>query len=116
MLATAPFTRAAKFAGVLGCPFGKVGLLSSGVAANFQINYAGTQPMVISGGTNAYAVINAPNSPITISGGSTFYGSITGSTITDTGGTSLYFDTSLLSSSSSSATNYTQIGLREVAY
>lgn len=89
---------------------------TSGVAANLQINYAGTSGMTISGGSNAYAVINAPNSPITISGGSVFYGSITGSTITDSGGTELYFDTALLGSTGSSATYYSELSLRGVAY
>jgi Tfp pilus assembly protein PilX len=89
---------------------------SSGVAANFQINYAGTQNLMIAGGTNAYAVINAPNAPIKFTGGSDFYGSATGSTIDDTGGTSLHFDTTLLSNTTPTATNYTEIGLREVAY
>jgi hypothetical protein len=89
---------------------------TSGIAANFQINYAGTSNLAISGGTNCYVVLNAPNAPIAISGGSDYFGSMVGSTITDSGGTALHFDTSLLATTSSSATNYTEIGLREVAY
>jgi Tfp pilus assembly protein PilX len=89
---------------------------TSGVAANFQINYAGTQNLMVSGGSNSYAVINAPNAPLQFTGGSDFYGSATGSTITDTGGTNLHFDTSLLSNSNSTATNYSEVSMREVAY
>ncbi len=89
---------------------------TSGVAANFQINYAGTQNLAITGGTNAYAVINAPNASLQFTGSSDFYGSATASTITDTGGASLHFDASLLANTNSSATNYAELGLREVAY
>ena len=89
---------------------------TSEVAANFQINYGGTSGITISGGTNSYAVVNAPNSPLTVSGGTAFYGSMTGSTITDSGGTELYFDTTLLNSSTSPATNYSEISLREASY
>jgi len=55
---------------------------TSGAAANFQINYAGTQPLVVSGGTNSYAVINAPNAPLQFTGGSDFYGSAVGFELT----------------------------------
>lgn len=89
---------------------------TSGVAANFQINYAGTQNLVVSGGSNSFGVINAPNAPLQFTGGSDFYGSATGATITDTGGTNLHFDTSLLSNTNSTATNYTELSLRGVAY
>jgi hypothetical protein len=89
---------------------------TSGVAANFQINYAGTGTIKVTGGSDSYAVINAPNAPLQFTGGSDFYGSAVGSTITDTGGTNLHFDTTLLNNTNSPAANYTEIGLREVAY
>jgi Tfp pilus assembly protein PilX len=89
---------------------------ASGVAANFQINYAGTGTVKLSGGSSTYVVINAPNAPLQFTGGSDFYGSATGATISDTGGTALHFDTSLLSNLNSTATDYSEISLRGVAY
>ena len=88
----------------------------TGLASNFQINYGGTNPMVLSGGTNCLAVVNAPNSPVTITGNSDFYGSIVGSTLTDTGGAALHFDTALSNNTNPPSTNYSEIALREVAY
>ena len=43
--------------------------------------------MKISGGTDAFAVINAPNADLTFIGGSNFYGQAIGKTINDQGGT-----------------------------
>jgi Tfp pilus assembly protein PilX len=89
---------------------------TSGVAANFQINYAGSSTVKLSGGSSTYVVVNAPNAPLQFTGGSDFFGSATGATITDSGGTNLHFDTSLLSNLNSSATDYSEISLRGVAY
>jgi Tfp pilus assembly protein PilX len=86
------------------------------LAANFQLNYAGAGNIKFAGGSGSYAVINAPNASMQFTGGSDFYGSATGATITDTGGTNLHFDTSLLSNLNSTATHYTEISLRGVAY
>src|SRR5262249_46690228 len=68
---------------------------STFVASNFVINYGGSGKIDLNGGSAAYAVIIAPNARITLSGGSNFYGQIIGATIADTGGTNIYFDTSI---------------------
>jgi hypothetical protein len=65
---------------------------SSGVAANFMINYPGTGTLTFTGGTSTYAVINAPNAPVVLHGGANYYGTIMASTIDDSGGTNLHFD------------------------
>ena len=81
---------------------GIVNASSTGVPtpANLTINYAGTSGMSIVGGSKSAAVVDAPNAPITIVGSSSFYGSLIGSTITDVGGATIYYDRSLGSSSS----------------
>jgi len=62
---------------------------------NFQMIYAGTSPITVTGGSEAAAMIYAPNSAITLSGGSHFYGSILGAQVVDTGGTAFHYDRSL---------------------
>jgi len=91
---------------------------ASGVAPNFKINYPGTQPITVTGNSNAYAIVNAPNSPISLTGNSSFYGSMIGSTITDTGNASMYFDSALSSGTTvtPSTLSYQELGMREVAY
>ena len=49
-------------------------------------------------------------------GGSNFYGSAIAATVTDTGGTGLHFDTTLLNNTTTPAANLNEISLREVAY
>jgi hypothetical protein len=85
------------------------------VPSNFVINYGGTGSMVVTGGTDAYAVINAPNSPITFRGGSNYYGQAIGKTIDDQGGTNFYWDTSLVSPPANTNSFYA-ISMRELSY
>src|SRR5207302_11230291 len=68
---------------------------TSGTASNLQFYYAGSHPIKLSGGVADYAVVYAPNSPINLSGGSHFYGAIVGSTVNNSGGTALHYDTNL---------------------
>jgi hypothetical protein len=89
---------------------------TTGIAGNFQINYAGTGAMKIAGGSAAYGVINAPNAALTFTGGSNFYGSAVAATVSDTGGTALHFDTTLLNNTTTPAANLDKISMREVAY
>jgi hypothetical protein len=84
--------------------------------SNFTINYGGTGSMVVSGGTAAYGVINAPNAALSFHGGSNFYGSAVASTIDDQGGTNLYWDTSLAVPSPSNTNSFYEASLRELAY
>ena len=62
---------------------------------NLQIQYAGTSDMTLSGGNTTALTVYAPLSDITLTGGSAIYGSIIGSTVTNSGGTNLYYDRSL---------------------
>ena len=63
-----------------------------GVSANLQINYAGTGTLTFTGGTNDFAIVNAPNAAVVLHGGADFYGSIMANKIDDSGGTNLHFD------------------------
>jgi hypothetical protein len=88
---------------------------STYVPSNFVINYGGSGGMTVTGGTDAFAVINAPNSPITFRGGSKFYGQAIGKTIDDQGGTDFYWDTSLVSPPANTNSFYA-ISMRELSY
>jgi hypothetical protein len=88
---------------------------STYVPGNFVINYGGSGSMTITGGTNAYAVINAPNAALTLRGGSNLYGEAIGKTIDDQGGTNFYWDTSLTSPPANTNAFYA-ISLRELSY
>jgi hypothetical protein len=85
------------------------------VPNNFVINYAGSGNMVVSGGTAAYAVINAPNASLSFHGGSNFYGQAVARTIDDQGGTSFYWDQALNTPVPSNP-YYNEIALRELSY
>ena len=85
--------------------------------ANFVLNYGGSNNLNLTGGNMSFAVINAPNANISFSGGSNFYGQAIGNTITNTGGTSFYYDSSL-STPVPTINNspYRVISMRELAY
>jgi Tfp pilus assembly protein PilX len=59
---------------------------------NFQIMYAGTAKVALSGGGQASGLVYAPNSSLAFSGGSNWYGAVIGGIITDTGGTAIHYD------------------------
>ena len=82
---------------------------------SFVINYGGTGTIKLNGGSDAYAVINAPLSNIIFSGGSNFYGQAIGATISDSGGTNIYYDTSLLMPTVNNNAFF-EIALRELNY
>ena len=63
--------------------------------ALLQIRYPGTNPIILTGGSTSAAIVYAPNSPIQVTRGGDFYGSIVGSTTTNTGGTFVHYDTHL---------------------
>jgi hypothetical protein len=89
---------------------------TTNIPSDFVINYGGTDSMKVSGGTGAYAEINAPNSAITLIGGSSFYGQIIGNTIDDQGGTNFYWDTSLIAPPTVNTTTFARIAMRELSY
>jgi Tfp pilus assembly protein PilX len=74
-------------------------LNSSGapVPANFQILYGGTGSISLEGGATCAGVVYAPNAPISIPGGTSWYGSLIGSTVVDSNGAAIYYDTQLQS-------------------
>ena len=65
------------------------------VASNLEIFYAGTGGVTLSGGANAYFVVDAPNAAVTLSGSAAIYGALVGDTINDSGGAALHFDEAL---------------------
>jgi hypothetical protein len=67
----------------------------SGIPANLQFTYAGSQGINLSGGSGSYATVYAPHALVNMSGGSDFFGSIIGSTITNSGGTAIHYNTNL---------------------
>jgi hypothetical protein len=84
--------------------------------SSFVINYGGSDSMIVSGGTGAYAVINAPNSAITFRGGSDFYGQAVGQTINDQGGTNFYWDKSLVVPPPTNTSTFHEVAMRELSY
>lgn len=89
---------------------------TTNIPGDLVINYGGTDSMKVSGGTGAYAEINAPNSAITLIGGSNFYGQIVGNTINDQGGTNFYWDTSLIPLPTTNTTTFARVAMRELSY
>lgn len=67
----------------------------SGKPSNLEFFYGGSHAMNLSGGSQAYATVYAPNAPVNMSGGTDFFGAIIGSTVTNSGGTAVHFDTNL---------------------
>ena len=71
---------------------------NTGIAANFQVVYAGTATITLAGGANSYGVVYAPNAAINTSGGAAWYGAVVSKTFTDSGGAPVHFDAALLNS------------------
>jgi hypothetical protein len=65
------------------------------VPERFQVLYAGTQGVQISGGTTTALMVFAPNANVSLVGGSGVYGSVLGKTIHDNGGTAVHYDRNL---------------------
>jgi hypothetical protein len=82
---------------------------------DFVINYGGTGNLTMTGGNDAYAVINAPRANISFHGGSNFYGQAIGQTIDDQGGTNFYWDQAGITPPAPTASYY-EISLRELSY
>jgi hypothetical protein len=67
----------------------------TGIPADLQFLYAGAQGIDLSGGSESYATVYAPNAVINMSGGTDFFGGIVGLTITDSGNTAIHGDSNL---------------------
>lgn len=59
---------------------------------NFQIQYAGTGTVQLAGGTKSSGLLYAPSATFSFTGGSSWYGAVIGATMTDMGGTGLFYD------------------------
>ena len=59
---------------------------------NLQFVYGGTARVRMSGGTDASALIYAPNAEASITGGAHFYGSVVANKVTDMGGAAIHYD------------------------
>src|SRR5262249_48982756 len=69
---------------------------TTGTTENLQIfSLSSSRGVTLSGGSQAYMAVYAPNSPITFSGGSDFYGAVVGNTITASGGIKMHYDVHL---------------------
>jgi type IV pilus assembly PilX-like protein len=86
------------------------------IPKDFVINYGGSDTIKLSGGADAYAVVNAPNSDIVFRGGSNFYGQALGKTIDDQGGTNFYWDTSLATPPVVNTGAFHEVAMRELSY
>jgi len=65
--------------------------------SKFQILYAGTGALELTGGVGAAVTVYAPNAAMTMHGTADIYGSILTRTYVDTGGATVHYDTSLSS-------------------
>ncbi len=63
--------------------------------AIFQVLYGGTGTISVYGGATCAGVVYAPSAPISATGGAAWYGALIGSTVTDTNGVNIYYDTQL---------------------
>jgi PilX N-terminal len=64
---------------------------------NFQVMYAGSGNITITGGSKAAGIIYAPASTFKSAGGTDWFGAVVANTITDTGGTGFHYDRKLQS-------------------
>lgn len=73
------------------------GSLSNGSydPSRFQILYAGTGTIKLTGGNSTAATVYAPNASVAMHGNGDFYGSILSNRFTDIGGASIHYDRSL---------------------
>ena len=92
---------------------------ASAVPAAFTVNYGGSNPIKITGNTNTYAFINAPNSAVSLHGSgpnAAFYGAVIGNTIDDSGGVNFYWDAGLTVPPPANTTTFHDVALRELSY
>ncbi len=87
------------------------GSLSTGSydPSKFEILYAGTANLKMTGNAGSAALVYAPDAQFTMSGTTDFYGAIVSSKFTDTGGATVHYDRSL-SSKLPTVSNYALTG------
>lgn len=77
------------------------------ISSNFQIQYAGTGSVTLSGGAASAGIVDTPNAPLNLSGSATWYGALIAKTITDSGGATICYDRVL---GSGGSTYYSTVG------
>ena len=88
---------------------------TTGTPSNFQVNYAGTGEVDLSGGNQASILVNAPNAYTKLTGNSNYYGAILSNTIYVGGGASFHYDSNT-QIPLPVATYYTLLSYRELYY
>lgn len=88
---------------------------TTSVPSNLVINYGGSGSITLAGGTQSYAILNAPNAAVSFHGGSNFYGQVLGKTIDDQGGTNFYWDQAVNTQPPPNTPLY-EISMRELTY
>jgi hypothetical protein len=88
---------------------------NSGIAADLVFNYGGNGAIVMTGGSGAFFVLNAPNASLSLKGNSNFYGQALAANI-DVGGTpTFYWDTGANTPPINTNAFY-EISMRELSY
>lgn len=85
------------------------------IANDFQINYAGTGAINLTGQTNSYFVVDAPNATIKIAGKGDMFGAVLGNVINDSGNGTFHYDKSV-SLGPPSIGVLQQISFRHISY
>jgi Tfp pilus assembly protein PilX len=87
----------------------------SQIANDFQINYAGTGVVSLSGQANSYINVNAPRAAVQVTGQGDIFGRVVGQTLTWTGNGKFHFDKNSGLGPQSNGI-YRVISFRDVAY
>jgi hypothetical protein len=91
------------------------GSSTQSLPVDFQVNYAGTGTITLSGQAASYLVVNAPNTAVTVSGQGDTFGAILGKTITYSGQGNFHYDQNAAFRTASNPV-YSVLGFREVSY
>jgi hypothetical protein len=83
---------------------------------NLVFNYAGSEPLTISGQGDLYAIVDAPLSALTYSGNGGFYGALIGNTIIDSGNGAVHYDRNAKAATITANGNYITLAFRELPY
>lgn len=89
---------------------------SSNIPSYMTINYGGTGAINLTGGSNAYFVLNAPLASLTLSGNNNFYGSAVAQNITVNGNPGFYWDQATIPPPTTNTNPFNMIAMRELSY
>ena len=74
--------------------------------SKFQIQYAGTGTVKLTGGAQTSALVYAPNANVLFTGGTDWYGAVIAGTLDDSGGTAIHYDRHLKQTTLYTVGNY----------